>query len=126
MDKFKENMNRAFRYLVLMEQEWNDLDSHELDLVNQVVEESGFDELGNFEEVVDKFKEFYLQMQRATIIDGHQCWIDDNDYLQVDVSNAVWEIRSLEHLRQASVSDYPDRVEKESLLKMVEWYIENV
>ena len=126
MNEFKEQLNQAFESVAELSRHWEDLDSHERQTVLQVVEETGFDELGNFEEVVDKFKQFYLQMQRTTVIDGYQVWIDHKNNINIVVSNAIWNIKNLADVKQASESNYPDRVEKESLIKIISWYIDNV
>ena len=126
MNEFKESLNQAFESVAELSRHWEDLDDHERQTVQQVAEETGFDELGNFEEVVDKFKQFYLQMQRTTVIDGYQVWIDDSRRLHIIVNNAEWIISDLVELKTASKSDYPSRVEKESLIKIISWYIDNV
>ena len=126
MKEFKESLNQAFDKVAELSRHWEDLGSHERQTVQQVAEETGFDELGNFEEVVDKFKQFYLQMQRTTVIHGYQVWIDDSRRLHIIVNNAEWIISDLVELKTASKSDYPSRVEKESLIKIISWYIDNV
>ena len=126
MKEFKKQLNQAFRKLVMLEDKWDNLDSHERQTVQQVVEETGFDELGNFEEVVDKFKQFYIQMQRTTVIDGYQVWIDHKNNINIVVNNAIWNIKVLADIKQATKSDYPSRVDKSALMKIISWYIDNV
>jgi len=126
MNEFKKQLNQAFDKVAKLSEEWEKLDDHEIQTVQQVVEETGFDELGNFEEVVDKFKQFYLQMQRTTVIDGYQVWIDDSKRLHIIVRNAEWILSDLVELKTASKSDYPSRVDKSALMKIISWYIDNV
>jgi len=124
MNEFKEQLNQAFDKVAKLSEEWEKLDDHEIQTVQQVVEETGFDELGNFEEVVDKFKQFYLQMQRTTVIDGYQVWIDHKNNINIVVNNAIWNIKNLEDIKQAVKSDYPSRVDKSALIKIISWYLE--
>ena len=124
MNEFKEQLNQAFESVAELSRHWEDLDSHERQTVQQVVEETGFDELGNFEEVVDKFKQFHLQMQRTTVIDGYQVWIDHKNNINIVVNNAIWNIKNLEDIKQAVKSDYPSRVDKSALIKIISWYLE--
>lgn len=126
MDRFKEKMNRAFTALVLMEDEWNNLDSHERETVEQVAQETGFDELGNFEEVVEKFKQFYLQMKRTTVIDGYQVWVDDCGWLNIIIGNREWDLKDTKQIKRFTVDGHPGSVPKETMLKILEWYIEGV
>ena len=125
MNEFKEQMNRAFRALVLMEDEWNKLGSHERETVEQVAQETGFDELGNFEEVVNKFKQLYLQMKKVTIIDGYQVYIDDYKNLNIVEGNKNWVIKDLKHLRNFN-QQWSDEVTTETIMEIVKWYIEEV
>ena len=126
MNEFKKQLNQAFDKVAKLSEEWEKLDDHEIQTVQQVVEETGFDELGNFEEVVDKFKQFYLQMQRTTVIDGYQVWIDDSKRLHIIVRNAEWILSDLVELKTASQTEYPHRVDKSALMKIISWYIDNV
>jgi uncharacterized protein YihD (DUF1040 family) len=126
MNEFKEQLNQAFDKVAKLSEEWEKLDDHEIQTIQQVVEETGFDELGNFEEVVDKFKQFYLQMQRTTVIDGYQVWIDDSKRLHIIVNNTEWILTDLAELKTASKYDYPSRVEKPTLMKIISWYIDTI
>ena len=125
MKEFKEQMNKAFRALVMMEDKWDKLDSHERETVEQVAQETGFDELGNFEEVVDKFKQFYLQMQRTTVIDGYQVWLT-NGKLHFKQASVTSEIHTLGGIKMAINGAFIKPMPKETMLKILEWYIEEV
>ena len=126
MNEFKEQLNQAFESVAELSRHWEQLDSHERQTVQQVVEETGFDELGNFEEVVDKFKQFYLQMQRTTVIDGYQVWIDDNNKLCFKQASVVATINSLDGIKKAVNGWFIKPVPKETMLKIISWYIDNV
>ena len=124
MKEFKEQMNKAFRALVMMEDKWDKLDSHERETVYQVAQETGFDELGNFEEVVDKFKQFYLQMQRTTVIDGYQVYLDSTGRINIIVQNGEWNLGGIGEIKMATKEGYPKEIPTETMLKILEWYIE--
>jgi hypothetical protein len=123
MKEFKESLEQSFRKLVIMEQNWDMLDDHERQTVQQVAEETSFDELGNFEEVVDKFKQFYLQMQRTTVIDGYQCYITDTGTLGIYHGNMQTEMTKLSRVAWFINQEY---VPKETMIKIISWYIDNV
>jgi hypothetical protein len=126
MNEFKEQLNQAFDKVAELSRHWEDLDSHERETVLQVVEETGFDELGNFEEVVDKFKQFYIQMQRTTVIDGYQVWIDDNNQLCFKQASVIGRIKDLDGIKKAVNGWFIKPVPKETMIKIISWYIDNV
>lgn len=125
MNEFKEQMNKAFRALVMMEEEWNNLGREENNTVMQIVQETGFDELGNFEEVVYRFEQFYLQMHKVTVIEGYLVYIDDYDRLHIIKGEvnyiAVDLIDIIDGVNLPEVM-----IPKDIMLKILEWYIEEV
>ena len=123
MKMFKNQLHHAFKSMTALERSWENLDSHERGTVEQVAQETGFDELGNFEEVVDKFKQFYQQMQRTEVIDGYQVYIDSNDRLHIIFSNTENVIDLVKDIK--SIIEYTS-VPTETMLKILEWYIEEV
>ena len=126
MKEFKEQLNQAFDKVAKLSEEWENLDDHERQTVQQVVEETGFDELGNFEEVVDKFKQFYLQMQRTTVIDGYQVWIDDSNQLCFKQASVIGRIKGLDGVKKAVNGWFIKPVPKETMLKIISWYIDTI
>jgi hypothetical protein len=126
MKMFKNQLHHAFKSMTALERSWEQLDSHERATAEQVAQETGFDELGNFEEVVDKFKQFYLQMQRTTVIDGYQVWIDDNNQLCFKQASVIGRIKDLDGIKKAVNGWFIKPVPKETMIKIISWYIDNV
>ena len=125
MKMFKNQLHHAFKSMAALERSWDNLDSHERETVEQVAQETGFDELGNFEEVVDKFKQFYLQMQRTTVIGEYQVWLT-NGKLHFRQASVTSEIHTLGGIKMAINGDFIKPMPKETMLKILEWYIEEV
>lgn len=120
MKMFKNQLHHAFKSMTALERSWDNLDSHERATVEQVAQETGFDELGDFEEVVNKFKDFYLQMQKATVIDGYQVYIDSNNCLHIVFSNTENIIDLVKDIK--SIIEYTS-VPKETMFKILDWYL---
>ena len=126
MNEFKKELETSLESLAKMVSRWEELTTHERATVEQIAQETSFDELGNFEEVVDKFKQFYQQMQKTTVIDGYQVYVDNIERLNIVVENAIWDLGTLIEIKQATKKGYPKEVPTETMLKIIEWYIEEV
>lgn len=76
---------------------------------------------------MSKFKQFYQQMQKVTVIDGYQVWVDDIERLNIVVENAIWDLSTLIEIKDATKQGgYLDPIPKETMSKILEWYIEEV
>lgn len=123
MKQFKRQLFHTLKGVSALERSWENLDNHERATVEQVAQETGFDELGNFEEVVNKFKQFSLQMQKTNVIDGYQCWIGEG-WLHIIANNNHISLKTLGQVLYTVKTS--ERVPKETMLKILEWYIEEV
>ena len=120
MEEFKKQIKKVFEDLVVLEDKWNNLDDHKTIMVEQVVEETGFNELGNLEEVVWKFKKLYKQIKYVNVINGIQIWINDSGKLCFILYNQEYTIRRLKQIKDFINNDM---LESKTANRIINWYL---
>ena len=122
MKLFKERLKRVFSNLVMLEKEYDEMDSYERTMVQGVMQETGFYEMGNIEVVVSKFELLNLQMQDVNVINGVQVYIDDISHLHIVIGNEEFKIDSLKRI--AHLIDQ-QTLEPNSAEEIINWYLDN-
>lgn len=123
MRDFKRQAEKVFTELVMLEDKWDKLDDKERELAEQLAEETGLDELGDLEEVVGKFKQFFLQAQNTTVIDGYQVYIDNHRRLHIVLENGEYITSKLTDIKNMINPDYPKPIAKDTMMKIIDWYL---